>query len=73
MIRAITSIARALNLRVVAEGVETQAQHALVTSLGCGVVQGYLLGRPVTAGNLGAWLETHLERTRQSLSAAPQG
>jgi predicted signal transduction protein with EAL and GGDEF domain len=42
-------MARSLNLEVVAEGVETQAQVDLLQSLGCNTVQGFLLGRPVPA------------------------
>ncbi|MFC4456338.1 putative bifunctional diguanylate cyclase/phosphodiesterase [Deinococcus sonorensis] len=49
VIQAITTIAHALNLHVVAEGVETAAQLSLVSSLGCEVVQGYLLGAPMSA------------------------
>ncbi|GGR18038.1 putative bifunctional diguanylate cyclase/phosphodiesterase [Deinococcus ruber] len=52
VIQAITTIAHALGLRVVAEGVETAAQRALVESLGCEVIQGYLLGRPMSAADL---------------------
>ncbi|HTR56991.1 MAG TPA: EAL domain-containing protein, partial [Casimicrobiaceae bacterium] len=47
--RAIISMAQSLNLTVVAEGVETQAQIDLLMSLGCTMVQGFLLGRPLPA------------------------
>jgi diguanylate cyclase (GGDEF)-like protein len=47
--RAIISMAQSLNLAVVAEGVETQAQVDLLLSLGCTMVQGFLLGRPMPA------------------------
>jgi EAL domain-containing protein (putative c-di-GMP-specific phosphodiesterase class I) len=33
-----------------AEGVETDAQFTILQDLGCDVMQGYLLGRPVPAG-----------------------
>lgn len=56
VIRAITAIAHALKLQVVAEGVETETQQALVGSLGCEVVQGYLFGRPMSAGQFEEWL-----------------
>ena len=48
--RAIIAMAQSLRLEVVAEGVETQAQIDLLLSLGCTVVQGFLLGRPLPAG-----------------------
>ena len=37
---------QALGMRIVAEGVETQAQRTLLTELGCDTLQGHLLGRP---------------------------
>ncbi len=45
----ILSLARALELRVVAEGVETAAQLDQLRRLGCGLVQGFHLGRPMPA------------------------
>jgi EAL domain-containing protein (putative c-di-GMP-specific phosphodiesterase class I) len=45
--RAIATMARTLRLRVVAEGVETQAQEAFLKAAGCQVGQGYLYGRPM--------------------------
>jgi diguanylate cyclase (GGDEF)-like protein/PAS domain S-box-containing protein len=43
---AIVGIARALDIDVIAEGVETRHQLAQLHRLGCDAVQGYLLGRP---------------------------
>ncbi len=43
---AIVGIARALNIDVIAEGVETRHQLGQLRRLGCDAVQGYLLGRP---------------------------
>ncbi len=47
--QAITAMAHALGLQVVVEGVETEAQLALLRDIGCDLVQGYLLSRPVRA------------------------
>ena len=47
LVRAIASMAHALKLTVVAEGVETAEQAAFLTALGCEVGQGWLYGRPV--------------------------
>src|SRR5690606_16165305 len=52
IIRAIVSMGRAMRLPVVAEGVETEAQLAMVAMAGCSQVQGYLLGRPGAAPSL---------------------
>jgi PAS domain S-box-containing protein/diguanylate cyclase (GGDEF)-like protein len=49
MVRSVLSMAEALNLRVVSEGVETEAQLQILRSLGCDEAQGYLLGRPESA------------------------
>ena len=49
IVRAIVGLAKVLELRVVAEGVETEDQLQLLRSLGCTLVQGYHLGRPMDA------------------------
>jgi EAL domain-containing protein (putative c-di-GMP-specific phosphodiesterase class I) len=54
---AIISLARSLNLTVVAEGVETESQFdALTREHQCEYVQGYLIGRPMVAAEFGAWM-----------------
>jgi EAL domain-containing protein (putative c-di-GMP-specific phosphodiesterase class I) len=47
MLRSIVGLADALGLDVVAEGVETEEQLALVREVGCTYAQGWLPGRPV--------------------------
>lgn len=49
LVRAIIAMGHSLGLRVVAEGVETDAQRALLVGEGCDYLQGYLLGRPASA------------------------
>jgi diguanylate cyclase (GGDEF)-like protein len=49
IITAIVALGRALNLRIVAEGVETREQQEFLTRLGCTSLQGFLLGRPMPA------------------------
>ena len=52
IVRAIVDLARALELGVVAEGVETAEQMYTMQLLGADVVQGYLLGRSDAAQHL---------------------
>jgi len=47
--RTIVALAQSLDLSVIAEGVETEAQRAFLSSHGCHAFQGYLFGRPGTA------------------------
>ncbi len=47
VMHALVAMAHALDMRVVAEGVETDAQRAMLVSLGCDELQGWLTGRPV--------------------------
>jgi PAS domain S-box-containing protein len=44
---AIVKLGAALDIRVVAEGVETEAERAIMAALGCSVGQGYLFARPM--------------------------
>ncbi|GAA4495827.1 EAL domain-containing protein [Gluconacetobacter tumulicola] len=46
VVRAIADLGKRLGVRIVAEGVETEDQLALVRAEGCREVQGYLYGRP---------------------------
>jgi diguanylate cyclase (GGDEF)-like protein len=52
LIRSTISLAHALGLRVVAEGVEDQASLELLSSFGCDIVQGYLISKPKPAAEL---------------------
>jgi diguanylate cyclase (GGDEF)-like protein len=58
IIRAIVAIARGFGLHLVAEGVETVEQLHALRALGCDEVQGFLLGRPMTASALTPLLDT---------------
>ena len=49
IVSAIVALAQQLNLRIVAEGVETTAQQKFLTGLGCDSLQGFLLGKPMPA------------------------
>lgn len=46
IVKLIAGMAKSLNMRVIAEGVETEAQLERLQALGCDLVQGYLFGKP---------------------------
>ena len=58
---AIIVMAHKLGLKVIAEGVETQAQRDFLTRAGCDYGQGYLFSRPVPPEEFEAWLKCDIE------------
>jgi diguanylate cyclase (GGDEF)-like protein/PAS domain S-box-containing protein len=59
LIRAITAVARGLNIDVLAEGVEEDYQARVLRRAGCNRVQGYLFGRPAPPAELTRLLEAN--------------
>ncbi len=59
LISAMIDLAHSINLRVVAEGVETQTQFDFLRESGCDLVQGYLLGKPMSAQALSDLIQAH--------------
>ncbi|MGB6732105.1 MAG: EAL domain-containing protein, partial [Xanthobacteraceae bacterium] len=57
IVQAVILIAGSLGIRTVAEGIETEAQLTLLKLLGCNDVQGYLLGKPAPASEIGKLVE----------------
>jgi EAL domain-containing protein (putative c-di-GMP-specific phosphodiesterase class I) len=51
IVKAIIALAHSLDLRVVAEGVETDSQRVELRALGCDMFQGYLCSRPLPAAS----------------------
>lgn len=52
LVDAMIKLAKALDLRVIAEGVETDSQRSRLAECGCTEFQGFLTGRPISAGAL---------------------
>lgn len=68
VVSAMLTLAQSLNLRMVAEGVETEEQQHLLTSLGFDALQGYLLGKPTPADRIEAF---RFPLLRPPLASAP--
>jgi diguanylate cyclase (GGDEF)-like protein len=68
VVQAIIALGKAMDLEIVAEGVETDRQYALVRKLGCDLVQGYFIARPLQADRFRRWCEGHEDT--QSLTHA---
>ena len=49
IVRAVTSLANAIDVPVTVEGIEDEATHAAVLGFGCAVGQGWFFGKPMTA------------------------
>ncbi|MEZ5798796.1 MAG: bifunctional diguanylate cyclase/phosphodiesterase [Paracoccaceae bacterium] len=62
LVSAIVSLAERLGLQTLAEGVETAAEHAMLSQLGCGHVQGYGLARPMPMEETTDWIGRHMRR-----------
>jgi len=58
LVRSIVDISRSLNVRVVAEGVETAREAALLREMGCDGLQGYFIARPMPAEEMQTFLRT---------------
>ncbi len=57
IVTTIISLAHSLRLKVTAEGVETPAQSALLSKLGCDEIQGYLISRPLAETEFWEWCD----------------
>lgn len=57
IVQATIGLAHALNLRAVAEGIESEAQVERLRLLGCDLMQGYHIGRPMPIERLREWLD----------------
>jgi diguanylate cyclase (GGDEF)-like protein len=70
IVRTILSLGEQLNVAVVAEGVETERELAVLRELGCRLIQGYLSGRPMADQQVRALLrEPHARRGTPDLRA----
>ena len=68
MVSAILLMAERLDLDILAEGIETAGEHAMLAQLGCGHVQGFGIGKPMPFDETEAWISAHLAK----LSSPPE-
>jgi diguanylate cyclase (GGDEF)-like protein/PAS domain S-box-containing protein len=69
IVRSIVALGHGLQMRIVAEGVETETQLAMLRELGCDEFQGFLFSRPLDAAGVPALLA--IQAARQTARRAP--
>jgi|25BtaG_2_1085352.scaffolds.fasta_scaffold00435_9 diguanylate cyclase (GGDEF)-like protein/PAS domain S-box-containing protein len=57
ILRAVLALGQSLNIKVLAEGVETEAQFRFLAEQRVDSIQGYFFGKPMSAEGLSLWLE----------------
>ena len=62
IVKAIIVLGNSLNLQIVAEGVENEAQLSLLSNYGCDFIQGYLISKPLTAKAMEQMLESQIPK-----------
>ncbi|WP_227317226.1 cyclic di-GMP phosphodiesterase [Cedecea davisae] len=65
LVRAIVAVAQALNLQVIAEGVENQKEDAFLTKNGVNERQGFLFAKPMPAAVFERWFKRYQARTKR--------
>ena len=61
LVRSTIDLAHALDMEVTAEGVDTPSAQALLRVMGCDLMQGFLIAKPMPIGELRTWLEARDE------------
>jgi EAL domain-containing protein (putative c-di-GMP-specific phosphodiesterase class I) len=59
IVKAIISLGHSLNMRIIAEGVETQMQLSHLQENDCDEIQGYFLSRPMSPKNVADFMTNH--------------
>jgi diguanylate cyclase (GGDEF)-like protein len=70
IVSAVVHLAHDLGLAVVAEGVETEGQRAVLAALECDQLQGYLFARPMRADDVAGWARAQDARVRAAQAGA---
>ena len=73
IVRAVSTLAGALNIPVCVEGIETEADHGAVLGLGCAVGQGWYFGKPMPGEQAAELLAQRGHRDPQAPRTAAAG
>jgi diguanylate cyclase (GGDEF)-like protein/PAS domain S-box-containing protein len=73
VVRAVTALAHAFDMRVVAEGIETPSQLASIMAVGCDWGQGFLFGAPRSASEMAVFLDASNASLIGDLTAGRSG
>lgn len=77
IVRSVVELAHALGMRVVAEGVDSAENLAVVKDLGCEIAQGFYIARPMRPDMVSDWINSHTAATvamqARTRAAAPVG
>jgi diguanylate cyclase (GGDEF)-like protein/PAS domain S-box-containing protein len=69
MVRAVVDLAKSLNLKAVAEGVEERGQAEALEALGCTLAQGFLYAKPLPVEAMALALDTQVDATPMTVTA----
>ena len=70
LVRSTVELGHALDLHVVAEGVEDDETYTFLARTGCDIVQGYYISKPLPADQFTAWLHDTTSRSVAHAAAA---
>ncbi|MFP5219374.1 MAG: EAL domain-containing protein [Actinomycetes bacterium] len=73
IVAATVALAHSVDVRCVAEGVETVEHLDLLRGMGCDFAQGFLFSQPLDLGQLQQWFDVHLPAQRQTVEAVSIG
>ena len=59
IVQAVIYLAKCLSLKIIAEGIETADQRDSLAAIGCDIIQGYLLSKPVPLADIVVWLREY--------------
>ena len=71
VVQSIIALGKAMELDVVAEGVETEQQLKLVHNFGCDLAQGFFIGKPMPEKEFLAWCHA-VDQTTTDLQVLPE-